>query len=76
MSKKNHAPHPTPPGNQTTAGPGASNPADVEPDRGDQGAPFSEQDPERRLGNYETQGEHSIQQPGGKNAPQRGSGGM
>lgn len=45
MSKKNHAPHPTPPGNQTTAGPGASNPADVEPDRGDQGAPFSEQDP-------------------------------
>ena len=79
MSKKKHAPHPTPPGNRTTIGPGATNPVDTEPDTdvptGD-GAAFSEQDPQRRLGNFETAGEHAFKQPGGKNDAQRGSGGM
>jgi hypothetical protein len=31
------------------------------------GAAFSEQDPKRRLGGYETAGEHAFKQPGGKN---------
>ena len=79
MSKKKHAPHSVPPGNRTTVGPGATGPGGDDVDAGaqsDGGAGFSEQDPERRLGNFETAGEHSIQQPGGKNDAQRGSGGM
>lgn len=79
MSKKKHAPHPIPPGNQTTVGPGAMKPSDEAAEagtQGDAGAAFSEQDPQRRLGNYETAGEHSFVQPGGKNDAQRGSGGM
>jgi len=78
MSKKNHSPHPIPPGNRTTVGPGADNPTDEAAEAGaqtDAGAAFSEQDPQRRLGNFETAGEHSFQQPGGKNDAQRGSGG-
>jgi len=31
------------------------------------GASFQEQDPKRRLGNFEGAGEHAYQQPGGKN---------
>jgi hypothetical protein len=34
-----------------------------------EGAPASEQDPKRRLGNYDTAGEHSIEQPDGKQGP-------
>jgi hypothetical protein len=79
MSKKKHSPHPTPPGNRTTFGPGSA-PVDNEPDaagtQNDAGAAPSEQDPQRRLGNYEGAGEHSFVQPGGKNDAQRGSGGM
>jgi hypothetical protein len=78
MSKKKHAPHPTPPGNRTGFGPGATNPTAEESDTGtpdSAGAGFAEQDPKRRLGDYETAGEHAIQQPGGKNDAQRGSGG-
>ena len=70
MSKKKHSPHPPPPGNRTTVGPGATNPVEQEPDTGEPTnarAGFSEQDPQRRLGNFETAGEHAIQQPGGKN---------
>jgi hypothetical protein len=75
--KKRHAPGPVPRGNRSQVGPGA--PADQpgsepEAQAGD-GAAFSEQDPKRRLGGYETAGEHAIQQPGGKNDAQRGSGG-
>ena len=79
MSKKKHAPHPTPPGNRTTFGPGP-NPATEDEDaagaQADAGAAASEQDPKRRLGDFETAGEHSLVQPGGKNDAQRGSGGM
>jgi hypothetical protein len=35
------------------------------------GAPASEQDPKRRLGNNGTAGEHSIEQPDGKQGPNR-----
>ena len=79
MSKKKHAPHPVPPGNRTTVGPGAGGAPDDNPDTGaqdDAGAGFNEQDPKRRLGGFETSGEHSFVQPGGKNDAQRGSGGM
>lgn len=31
------------------------------------GAPFQEQDPKRRLGDYSGAGEHPFQQPGGRN---------
>jgi hypothetical protein len=79
MSKKKHAPHPVPPGNRTTVGPGTGEAVDEAAEAGaqnDAGAAFSEQDPQRRLGGFETAGEHSIVQPGGKNDAQRGSGGM
>lgn len=36
-----------------------------------QGAPASEKDPKRRLGNFSTAGEHAIQQPRGKNGSER-----
>jgi hypothetical protein len=35
------------------------------------GAPASEKDPKRRLGNFSAAGEHAIQQPRGKNGSQR-----
>jgi hypothetical protein len=66
MAKKGHAPGPVPPGNRPQAGPGAPPPSPDE-EAGDQGAPFSDQDPKRRLGGYETAGEHSYVQPGGLN---------
>jgi hypothetical protein len=49
-----------------TAGP---NPQDLPapPNEG----PLQEQDPKRRLGDYEAKGEHSFQQPGGKNDANR-----
>jgi len=79
MRKKKHAPHPTPADNRTTVGPAAAKPVAEDPGAGKPntaGAGFAEQDPKRRLGGYETAGEHAFQQPGGKNAAQRGSGGM
>jgi hypothetical protein len=79
MSKKKHAPHPTPPGNRTTFGPGPNPATEDEVAAGaqaDAGAAASEQDPKRRLGDFETAGEHSLVQPGGKNDARRGSGGM
>ena len=63
MSKKNHAPGPVPPGNRSGGG-------TTDPDApgvgsgGRRGAPFSEEDPKRRLGGYEGTGEHARQQPG------------
>jgi hypothetical protein len=78
MSKKKHSPHPVPTGNRTTFGPETDGPAEDPAEAGaptESGASFSEQDPKRRLGGYETAGEHSIVQPGGKNDAQRGAGG-
>lgn len=65
--KKKHTP-PVPPGNQPKAGAPAVTGQDVEaaqPPTG--GLPGHEQDPKRRLGNYEGAGEHAYQQPGGLN---------
>jgi hypothetical protein len=67
MSKKHHGgPGPVPPGNKPADFPsGHRKPpkGDDETTQSDQGAGFQEQDPQRRLGGYETEGEHSIKQP-------------
>jgi hypothetical protein len=66
MSKKHKGgPAPVPPGNKSDAGPPQSireKAAQIP-----HGAPASEEDPKRRLGNYATAGEHAIEQPDGKN---------
>lgn len=74
MSKKHRGgPGPVPPGNQSRMGPQHSDrPAGDEElaqkgPEGTSGAAGQEQDPKRRLGNYQTAGEHAFQQPGGKN---------
>jgi hypothetical protein len=75
MSKKKHAPHPTPRANRTTFGPGA-NPVDDDEAAEAQcnaGAPQSEQDPKRRLGDFVGTGEHAFVQPGGKNDAEHGA---
>jgi hypothetical protein len=63
--KKQHG-GPVPPGNQSQAGP-----ADVTGKSAKKGAAevasAQEQDPKRRLGDFEGKGEHSMQEPGGKN---------
>lgn len=65
MSKNKHNPGPVPPDNRPKGGPGAIPGLDADQtDAENTGAPFQEQDPERRLGNYGTAGEHPIQQPG------------
>jgi len=65
--KKKHT-NPVPADNRPKIGPAVESniEANSEVDK-HSGAPFEEQDPNRRLGNYETKGEHSFQQPGGKN---------
>jgi hypothetical protein len=70
MTKKNVGPAPVPPGNRSPFGP--QPPATDETQQPlPQGAPPSEQDPKRRLGNYGTAGEHPIDQPDGKQGPNR-----
>ena len=59
--KKTHG-HPIPPGNQPQAGP------PLEADQAQQGStgggsPFQDQDAKRRLGDFESAGEHARQQP-------------
>jgi hypothetical protein len=59
--KKKHG-APVPPANQPHIGPaGAAH--DHEQAQPGGGAPFQDQDQKRRLGGYETAGEHSRQQP-------------
>jgi hypothetical protein len=68
MSKKHKGGRaPIPPGNQSPAGP--HNPLAETAPRKPYGAPASEEDPKRRLGNYGTAGEHPIEQPDGKQGP-------
>jgi hypothetical protein len=66
MSKKHHGgPAPVPPGNRPNAGPANAPGTNAEqlPQDAENGAPFNDQDEKRRLGGFETAGEHSIQQP-------------
>ncbi len=66
MSKKHHGgPAPVPPGNQRQTGPVADD--ELAATEAPAGADFNEQDPQRRLGGYNTAGEHSRQQPGALN---------
>ncbi len=64
MSKKDHAPGPVPPGNQSHAGPAGGpagdgeHPKDAHTTTGD-----SEADPQRRLGGYTGKGEAPVVQP-------------
>jgi hypothetical protein len=70
MSKKHRGgPAPVPKGNQSQAGPQKWLQQEAPPTP--EGAPASEQDPKRRLGNYGTAGEHPIEQPDGKQGPNR-----
>lgn len=67
MSKNHHGgPAPVPPGNQSHIGPPTAPGDEGQPGKNDAdgGAPFQDQDAKRRLGNFETAGEHSRQQPG------------
>ena len=67
--KKKHT-GPVPPGNQPHAGPSGENEPMLEKE-GQAPAEVSsaqEQDPKRRLGDFTGKGEHSFQQPGGRNA--------
>lgn len=67
MSQKHHGgPGPIPPGNQSHQGPAHAN-AEQPQTPDDDGTGFQEQDAKRRLGGYETAGEHSIQQPSSLN---------
>jgi hypothetical protein len=71
MSKKHKGNSaPTPKGNQSHFGP-EKKPIEPELPSNRTGAPASEQDPKRRLGNYGTAGEHPIEQPGGKQGANR-----
>jgi hypothetical protein len=68
--KKKHV-HPVPPANRPQTGP-PDEQAEVQPrPRNEQGTGneggFQEQDPKRRLGDFTGAGEHSFQQPGGRN---------
>lgn len=71
MSQKHHGgPGRVPPGNLPKAGVSLSPDGDSEQPGGvekDGEVPAQEQDPKRRLGDFTGTGEHSIQQPGGKN---------
>jgi len=60
--KKRHGPPPVPPANQPVAGsPGDVNPSEQAHAGG--GAPFQDHDPKRRIGGFESAGEHARQQP-------------
>src|SRR5688572_13719021 len=75
MAHKHHKPGPVPPGNRPHAGPDFARAAEDEdeqaPDQTAEGAEFNDQDPRRRRGGYQTAGEHSTQQPGGKRGGQK-----
>ena len=60
MSKQ-HQPAPVPPGNRPQAGPAHADSSEIPQGTSEQG--FQEQDEKRRLGGFETAGEHSRQQP-------------
>jgi hypothetical protein len=68
MSKNHHGgPAPVPPGNRPQAGPGGGDTTSggmSDTSDPNDGAAFHEQDPQRRLGGFESAGEHSRQQPG------------
>ncbi|QJX00515.1 hypothetical protein [Frigoriglobus tundricola] len=70
MSQKHHGgPGQVPAGNRPRAGANYTPDNDTEPSevQKDGEVPAQEKDRKRRLGDYTGTGEHSIQEPGGKN---------
>jgi hypothetical protein len=69
MSRHKKHTHPVPPANRPPASPPTAEDPSQTPDRHEptDGASFQEQDPQRRLGDFEGSGEHSRQQPGRAN---------
>jgi hypothetical protein len=63
--KKKHG-APVPPGNQSQSGPLDATGKPVKK-RAAEVASAQEQDPKRRLGDFDGKGEHSMQEPDGKN---------
>lgn len=61
---------PVPPANRSPFGP-AHRKNDLPANSVAEGDPQSNQDPKRRLGSFHTEGEHSVQQPGGKQGSNR-----
>jgi hypothetical protein len=66
MAKKKQRGGRVPPGNQSQAGPKDGKGKAVKKGAAEVNS-AQEQDPKRRLGDFEGKGEHSIQEPGGKN---------
>jgi len=66
-NKKHHGPAPVPPNNRQHGGPAGAQDDPAEQAPPSDGTGFQEEDPKRRLGDFTGTGEHSIQQPGGKN---------
>jgi hypothetical protein len=62
--KKKHE-APVPPGNQSHSGPEDASGPPVKTEVAEVSS-AQEHDPKRRLGDFETKAEHSIQEPGGK----------
>lgn len=72
MAHKKHGPAPIPPGNQPKAGP-SDQAFQSRKGQAGGGSPFQDQDAKRRLGGFESAGEHSRQQPSPLNDGQRHS---
>jgi hypothetical protein len=70
--KKRHGAAPVPPANRPPGDTAAGNHSETHGEPGG-GAPMQEQDAKRRLGGYETAGEHAIQQPSPLNDGQQHS---
>jgi hypothetical protein len=66
MGQKRRPGGPVPPGNQAKAGPTDATGKSARQSKAEV-ASAQEQDPKRRLGDFEGKGEHSMQEPGGKN---------
>jgi len=67
MGHHKHHTNPVPPGNRPKGRPEDSDTTGRENRGSEETNPTQQQDPKRRLGDYEGAGEHSIQQPGGRN---------
>lgn len=70
MAHKKRRGGPVPPGNRSQAGVPDNKEKATPPNAPEVGS-AQEQDPKRRLGDFEGTGEHAFQQPGGKNDANR-----
>jgi hypothetical protein len=61
--KKRHGPAPVPPGNLPQSGPPAAEATPGDQAHAGGGAPLQKHDAKRRIGDFESAGEHARQQP-------------